>query len=257
MNLAPNLELFFTDRPYTERIARIADMGFRAADLFGPDNKNPGEIGKACEKYGVTISMLVASDLQKAFNDRSLHDELVKQAERTAIAASKMHACNIVVLGGNTLPKVPASAQNQAIIDGLRRLIPIAEKYEVTVLLEMLNSLYDHPGYYLDSTELMVNLVRAVNHPRVKGLYDIYHAGIMGGNIIEDISSGIAAIGHFHIAGIPGRHEPKDGEQNYPFICRAIDKTGFKGYIGLEYWPLKPSEESLRQTLQWLEKTTE
>jgi len=252
MNLAPNLEIFFTDRPYTERIARIADMGFKAADLFGPDNKNPGDIGKACEKHGVTISMLVASDLQKAFNDRSLHDELVKQAERTAIAASKMHACNIVVLSGNALPKVPANIQNQAIIDGLKRIAPIAEKYKVTVLLEMLNSLYDHPGYYLDSTELMVNLVRAVNHPHVKGLYDIYHAGIMGGNIIEDISSGIDAIGHFHIAGIPGRHEPKDGEQNYPFICRAIDKTSFKGYIGLEYWPLKPSEESLRETVEWL-----
>lgn len=252
MNLAPNLELFFTDRPYPERIVRIADMGFKAADLFFLDNKNPADIGKACEKHGVTISMLVASDLQKAFNDRSLHDELVKRVEKTAQAAREMQACNIVVLSGNTLPKVTASAQNQAIIDGLKRLVPIAEKYEVTILLEMLNSLYDHPGYYLDSTELMVNLIRAVSHSRIKGLYDIYHAGIMGGNIIEDIRSGIESIGHFHIAGIPGRHEPKDGEQNYPFICRAIDKTGFKGFIGLEYWPLKPPEESLKETLLWL-----
>lgn len=252
MNLAPNLELFFTDRPYEERIARIADMGFSAADLFFPDNKNPAAIGKACAKHSVTISMLVASDLEKAFNDRSLHDALVKRVERTASAAREMHAVNIVVLSGNALPKVPASAQNQAIIDGLKRLIPIAEKYEVTVLLEMLNSLYDHPGYYLDSTELMINLVRTVNHPRVKALYDIYHAGIMGGNIIEDISSAIESIGHFHIAAIPGRHEPQEGEQNYPVICRAIDKIGYKRYIGLEYWPLKPPEQSLRETVKWL-----
>jgi len=163
-----------------------------------------------------------------------------------------MHACNMVVLSGNTLPKATASAQNQAIIDGLNRVIPIAEKCKVTILLEMLNSLYDHPGYYLDSTELMVNLVRTVNHPRVKGLYDIYHAGIMGGNIIEDIRSSLDAIGHFHIAAIPWRHEPKDGEQNYPFICKTIDRLGFKGYIGLEYWPLKPAEESLRETTDWL-----
>jgi len=93
----------------------------------------------------------------------------------------------------------------------------------------------------------MVNLVRTVNHPRVKGLYDIYHAGIMGGNIIEDIQSGLDAIGHFHIAAIPGRHKPKDGEQNYPVICKAIDKAGYKGYIGLEYWPLKSPTESLEQ----------
>jgi hydroxypyruvate isomerase len=252
MKSAPNLELFFTDRPYEERIARIANMGFKAADLFSPDNKNPAGIGKACEQHGVTISMLVGSDLQKAYNDRALHADLIRQAEKTAQAAIEMHACNIVVLSGNALPKVPASAQNQAIIDGLKRLIQIAEKYQVTFVIEMLNSLYDHPGYYLDSTELMVNLVRAVNHPRIKGLYDIYHAGIMGGNIIEDIRAGIDAIGHFHIAGIPGRHEPKEGEQNYPVICKAIDKAGYKGYIGLEYWPLKPAEESLKETLLWL-----
>jgi hydroxypyruvate isomerase len=252
MNIAANLEIFFTDRPYPERIARAAGLGFRAADLFSPDGKNPAEIGKACEKYDFTISMLIGSDMMKSFNNRDLHDDLFKQAERSARMAQEMHVCNIVVLSGATLPRVPASAQNGAIIDGLKRLVPLAEKYKVTFVLEILNSLYDHPGYYLDNTELMVNLVRAVNHPRIKGLYDIYHAGIMRGNIIEDITAGIDAIGHFHIAAIPGRHEPKDGEQNYPVICRAIDKLGYKGYIALEYWPLKPDEESLRETVAWL-----
>ena len=253
MNLAPNLEIFFKDLPFSERLERIAAMGFRAADLFGIENKQPDEIGRVCERLDITISMLVGCNLQKAFNDRSLHGELVKNVEAVAAAAQKMHAVNVVVLSGNRLLKVPASAQNQAIIDGLKRLAPIAEKYEVTILLEMLNSLYDHPNYYLDSTELMVSLIRTVNHPRIKGLYDVYHAGIMGGNIVEDIRSGIDAIGHFHIAGIPGRHEPKNGELNYPFICNAIDKAGFKGYIGLEYWPLKSREESLRETLALLQ----
>ena len=159
----------------------------------------------------------------------------------------------MVVLSGNTLPRVPASLQNKAILDGLRRLVPVAEKYKVTIVIEMLNSLYDHPGYYLDSTDLMINLVRAVGHPRIKALYDIYHAGVMRGNIIEDIRGGMDAIGHFHLAGIPGRHEPKSGEQNYPFICRAIDELGYAGYMGMEYAPLKDSTASLIETRNWIQ----
>ncbi len=153
MNLAPNIEIFFNDMPYDERIARVADMGFKAVDIFSPENKSHKSIGKTCEKYGVTISMVVGSDLKQGYNDRSLHNELVQRFEKTAIAAVEMHACNIVVLSGNTLAKVPFVEQDSAIIDGLKRLIPIAEKYDVTVLLEMLNSAYDHPNYYLDSTQ--------------------------------------------------------------------------------------------------------
>ena len=197
--------------------------------------------------------MLVATEIPKAFNDRSLHDQLVKRVEQAAAAANEMCACNLVVLSGNTLPRVEASAQNLAIIDGLKRVAPIADKHGVNIVIELLNSVCDHPGYYLDSSERMVSIVRAVAHPRIKGLYDIYHAGIMRGNIIEDIRAGLDAIGHFHIAGIPGRHEPMAGEQNYPFICRAIDQAGYKGYIGLEYWPVKPDEESLRETREWIE----
>lgn len=253
MKLAPNLEIFFKNLSVVERIERIADLGYEAADLFGWQDKDVKAIGRACDKRNITISMLVASDLTSAFNDRTLHDELVKHVELSAQAANEMRACNLVVLSGNTLPRIEASAQNLAIIDGLKRIAPIADKYGVSVLLEILNSTCDHPGYYLDSTERMVSLIRAINHPRIKGLYDIYHAGIMRGNIIEDIRAGLDAIGHFHMAGIPGRHEPKAGEQNYPFICRAIDQAGFTGYMGLEYWPVKPDEESLRETSEWLQ----
>jgi hydroxypyruvate isomerase len=253
MKLAPNLEVFFTDRPVEERIARIADMGFTGADMFFIEDRNAESIGKACEKHGVTISMVVGTDLKKALNDRSLHGEIEKRVRNVAEKAAIMRATNVVVLSGDTLPKVPAATQNAAITDGLKRLIPIAERFQVTIVLEMLNSLYDHPGYYLDDTERLFDLIRIVNHPRIKGLYDLYHAGIMRGNIVEDVRAGIKEIGHFHLAGIPGRHEPKDGEQNYPFICKAIDAAGYKGFIGLEYWPVKESVASLQETQSWLQ----
>jgi hydroxypyruvate isomerase len=252
--LAPNIEIFFTDISYEERITRMADMGFKAVDMFSHENKNHKAIGKVCEKCGITISMVVGNVLTKGYNDRSLHDGLVKHFEEVAAAAVEMQACNIVVLSGNTLPRVPFHEQDSAIIDGLKRLIPIIEKYNVTAVLEMLNSLYDHPGYYLDNTRTMFNIIKAISHPGIKALYDIYHAGIMCGNIVEDIKAGIELIGHFHIAGIPGRHEPKHSELNYPFIVEQICNAGYKRYIGLEYWPVKPHKESLIETKEWLVK---
>lgn len=252
MKLAPNLEIFFAELPVEERFARAAELGFTAADLFGIEDRDTVALGKVCAKHGITVTMVVASELTKGLNDRSLHAGILERARKAAAKARELGAINLVVLSGNTLPKVAASAQDNAIIDGLRMLTPVADEFGVTFLLEMLNSLYDHPGYYLDNTEKMFNIVRTVNHPRVKGLYDIYHAGIMRGNVIEDIRGGLDAIGHFHIAGIPGRHEPAAGEQNYPAICRAIDEAGFQGYIGLEYWPLKESRESLLETVAWL-----
>ena len=83
-------------------------------------------------------------------------------------------------------------------------------------------------------------------------LYDIYHMGIMGGNIIDFLRHNIKRIGHFHLAAIPGRHEPKRGETNYPFLLEEIDKLGYEGYIGLEYMPLLPHRESLLETREYL-----
>ena len=162
MKLAPNLEIFFKNLPVGQRLERIAGLGYEAADLFGWADKDVKAVGRVCRKRNLTISMLVATEIPKAFNDRSLHDQLVKQVEQAAAAANEMCACNLVVLSGNTLPRVEASAQNLAIIDGLKRVAPIADKHGVNIVIELLNSVCDHPGYYLDSSERMVSIVRAV-----------------------------------------------------------------------------------------------
>lgn len=253
MKLAPNVVQHFKDLPLPERIDRIGRMGFKAVDMFHVSDLDYDAIKAALDRHGMSVTMAIGSQLERGLNDPSLHDEIEVSCRQAAETCGKINGLNVVVLSGNTLPKVARSTQNKSIIDGLKRLAPIADEFGVTIILEMLNSRYDHPGYYLDDTELMTSIVRAVDHPRVKGLYDIYHAGIMRGNLVEDIRASIDAIGHFHIAGIPGRHEPKLGELNYPFICRQIDEMGYQGYIGLEYSPLKPSNESLMETKTWIE----
>ena len=129
-------------------------------------------------------------------------------------------------------------AQKRNLIAGLKASVPLLENADMLLVFEPLNTLVDHPGYYLTSSEEAFEIVEAVGSPRVKVLFDIYHQQIMEGNLIQRIRENIDKIGHFHAAGNPGRNEPYYGEINYPELFRAIDETGYQGYVGFEYVPV-------------------
>lgn len=249
MKLTPCLEMLFRELPFVDRIAAVAECGYDAAEFWGHGGKDLKAIAAAATKHGVTITSIGAcNDL---VNPKKHAEE--EQKLKDAIVAARIVSCTrLIVTSGNTIPGMTRCAHIKNCIVGLKRLAPIADAAGVMLVLELLNTRVDHAGYFLDTSEDMAAILRGVDHPRVKGLYDIYHAGIMEGNIVENIRSNIDIIGHFHAAGIPGRHEMMDGEQNYPFICRQIDALGFTGYMGLEYAPLKPSRESLIETRRWL-----
>ena len=135
---------------------------------------------------------------------------------------------------------------NLRIVDALEQAKPILEEYGVTIMLEPLNTYVNHPGYYLWSSKEGFDIVREVNHPLVKIIYDIYHQQIMEGNIIPSIRDNLDCIAHLHSAGHPGRNELQFGENDYKVIFSAIDKAGYKGACGLEYRPLLDPIESLK-----------
>ena len=118
--------------------------------------------------------------------------------------------------------------------------------------LEPLNTEVDHPGYFLNSPHDGVAIIREVGLHGVRLLYDVYHMDIMTGNQTAFIEANIDCIGHFHSAGIPGRHELFEGETNYPFLLKRLAQTGYDGYFGLEYFPVLEHRESLTRTLDYL-----
>lgn len=118
-------------------------------------------------------------------------------------------------------------------------MAPFLEEAGVTLVVEPLNILVDHPGYYLYSSEEAFQIIDEVGSPNVKVLFDIYHQQIMEGNLISRIQRNINKIGHFHAADNPGRHELYMGEIQYLNVFRAIEETGYRGYIGFEYFPLE------------------
>jgi hydroxypyruvate isomerase len=140
----------------------------------------------------------------------------------------------------------PRQAQRDSIIAGLRASIPVLEATGVTLMIEPLNTIVDHKGYYLWSAVEAFEIVREVSHPLIKVVYDIYHQQIMEGNIIPNIINNLDCIAHLHSAGHPGRHELQCGESDYRNIFQAADKAGYKGACGLEYMPLSDAFESLR-----------
>lgn len=177
------------------------------------------------------------------------------QALNDSIAVAKrLNIKTLISQVGDFLEDVPREQQKQSLIDGLTAAAPLLAAADITLVVEPLNELVDHPGYYLIKSDEAFDIIKQVSSPNIKVLFDIYHQQISEGNIINNIVANSDYIGHFHAAGHPGRHELQRGEINYPEIFSAIKQTNFTGYIGLEYWPsTNNSIEPLQEVVSWLD----
>jgi hydroxypyruvate isomerase len=136
--------------------------------------------------------------------------------------------------------------------DGLKKIMALAEKKGVVIHMELLNSKIDHKDYMCDKTPWGVELCKRIGSPNFKLLYDIYHMQIDEGDVIRTIQNYHPYIGHYHTAGVPGRHEIDESQELfYPAIMRAILATGFKNYVAQEFIPAQQNKlESLRKAIQ-------
>jgi len=153
------------------------------------------------------------------------------------------------VTTGNEQPGPTRAAQRELVVGKLQAAAPLLEDSGMTAVLEPLNVLVDHAGYYLVTTAEGLGIVDEVGSPNVKLLYDIYHQQISEGNVIRNLTENLDRIGHVHAADNPGRWEPGTGELNYAVIFRKLDEAGYQGYVGLEYRPSKDPAETLREVL--------
>jgi hydroxypyruvate isomerase len=171
----------------------------------------------------------------------------MKRLEETMRIARILDCRRMITCSGNTVKGLTKRQHTINLVKILGQARKLVEREGMTLLLEPLNSVVDHVGYFLDSAKLALQVVRDVGSPNLKLLYDIYHMQIMEGNIVQTISENIQSIGHVHCAGVPGRHELHLGELNYQNIFDKIDELNYEGYVGLEYFPTMKSEESLER----------
>jgi hydroxypyruvate isomerase len=246
------IEPLFPDLPFADRIGKAAALGFRTIEFWDPANKDLGAIREACDAAGVTVSDCCFAESWGSSRLHAETDRVVATFKKTVPMLKQVGTRKAIVLTGETESGKSPAAQRARVVENLEALGPIAAREGVTILLEALNSLVDHKGYFLDSARAGFDIIREVGHPNVRLLFDVYHMQIMEGNIIDSVTRNIDLIGHFHAAGVPGRHELDTGELDYRRILEAIDKAGYRGAFGLEYWPTMDHAESLRRTAEYL-----
>ena len=221
-------------------------MGIIGVDLVGP------EAWPTLKKHNLVSTMCNGAELNlvDGFNDLQFHEKLIQRYTEMIPKVAEAGYKNLICFSGNRRGKTDEEGWTNCVI-GLQKLIPLAEKHNITLVMELLNSKIDHKDYQCDRTAWGVELAKRINSPNFKLLYDIYHMQIDEGDVIRTIKNNIQYIAHFHTAGVPGRNEI-DGTQelNYPAIMKAIAATGFKGFVGQEFVPKNPDKlASLQQAI--------
>ena len=234
----------FDGLPLRESLARIASIGFDSCDNF--DWRNPplfAEYRAALPELGLAAGVLV---INKKPDVNALGCSLVAPQEhagflqelRLCIEAAHQVGCTrLEVLTGNALPDIPRSVQMDNCVAALEVALPLLESNGMTAIVELLNSNVDHPGYFLNTVEDGVEMIRRVSSPHVKLLFDIYHVQVMQGNVIQRIRDSFSSTGQYHFADVPGRHEPGTGEINFRNVFKAIHDLHYDGFITAEYHP--------------------
>jgi len=232
--------------PLEDFAKAVSEMGLKGIDLLN----NPAD-WPIVKKYGLIPTMTSgAGTIPDACNRKDLHDQLEKQFQENIPRAAEYGIPNVITFSGNRKGMSDGEGIENCVAM-LNRVKALAEKHNVTICLELLNSKVDHKDYMCDHTAWGVEVIKRVNSPRVKLLYDIYHMQIMEGDIIRTIRQNIQHIAHFHTGGNPGRNEI-DGTQelNYLPVMQAIADLGFTGYVAHEFVPKRDPLKSLREAVE-------
>lgn len=238
--------------PWLQQLEKVAYYGYPAFEQLrvgGADidatRKKMDELGLVWTCIGAGVGSIGRPKNWRqglGISNEEEHDKVVESFRRNVETAKRLNIKRLLALTGQKRQDMTADQQTAIVVKGLKRLAPIAEEAGVTIVVEILNVLVSHPGYFLVYTPQGAEIMQEVNHPNVKLLYDIYHQQISEGNLINNIKKYVKYIGHFHIGDNPGRQWPTTGEINYKNVFKAVKDTGYDGYLSIEcgLGPYKP-----------------
>jgi len=233
--------------PLEELCVTVKKMGLNAIDLLAPKD------WPVIQKHGITCSMCYIPgkvSLVDGFAGTEFHAGLVKDYEEGIPLVAKAGYKNLICFSGNRRGMDDETGLKNC-VEGLKKILPLAEKHKVVLVMELLNSKVDHKDYMCDHTAWGVELCKRLGSENFKLLYDIYHMQVDEGNVIANIKANHQYIAHYHTAGVPGRHELNDKQElYYPAIMNAILETGFKGHVAQEFIPTGKTDQERFKALE-------
>jgi hydroxypyruvate isomerase len=239
LTYAVNVEMTWAKLPFLDRLRKVAALGFSHYEFWPWRPKDIDAIVKLNKELGLHPVQFSASPkrFDQGITDPARRDEFVSDIREAVDVAKKLGVKKLCVVAGEETKGLSRDEQTKAVIDSLKAGAEVVAPEGITIILEPLNILVDHPRQLIVTSEHASQVLKAVGSPNVKMLFDVYHQQISEGNLTGNIRKYKDLIGYFQIADHPGRHEPGTGEINYPHVLRVIHDIGYRGAIGMEMSP--------------------
>ena len=250
--LAANISMLFPERPLIDRIDAAAALGFRGVECQSPYAVPAAEMAARLAAKGVVMALINVPPGEGAA-DRGFAAVPDQEAPflaslDRALAYAHAVACPCIhVLAGR---QSADAAAEERFVANLRRASDRAAAQGATLLIEPLNA-QDNPGYFLRTTDQAIALLDRIARPNVKLQFDFYHCQISEGDLARHAERLAGRYAHVQIAGVPGRHEPDEGEINYPYLLDLLDRLGYDGWVGCEYRPAGDTKAGLAWARRW------
>lgn len=262
--LSVRVEPLFPNLTLPAQLERVAAAGYQGFEFGEWRAQDAAAITKLKNRLGLTCVCLVGNrsvnPIGMGLCDPKEREGFLKEISASIEAAKRFESDKLVVLSGFKVKHLSRAQQHASIVEGLKRGAELASRAGITLIVEPINTLAkieplnptgnNHADYFLDRPTEAFEIMLKVDSPFVKVLYDIYHAQIMEGNLVETIRQHHSLIAHVHIGDVPGRNEPGTGEINSANVFRALHEVGFEGYAGMEYIPRIDAMQTLADVKQ-------
>jgi hydroxypyruvate isomerase len=244
----------YHDLPFEQRLEKIAEAGYGSVELVNEFNKWSDDDFRRfnAKKRSLGITFDAVTCPVKGIVDPSKREEFLADLKNFLPTAEKLEVPKLIILSGNRIDGVAHEVTHQACVDTLKYGADVAAKANVTLLVENIDP-EENPKYFLTSVAEGFEIIRQVDHPHVRFLYDFFHEQISEGNLIEKLEKNIDLVGLVHIADVPGRHQPGTGEINYSNIFRKLADLKYNRYAAMEFIPTGDPVAALRGARELVE----
>jgi len=241
--------------PFDERVSKVADAGYHGIELVGEWQGWPKEGFTRARGQFQRLGLVVdaCSGINASLCDPSQRDAFLSQIRAILPVLSEFECSHLILLSGDKVPGMNHEQMRANCVESLKRAADLTAAQNVELLLENIDP-EENPRYFLTSVAEGFQLIREINNPRVRFLYDFFHEQISEGNLIAKLDKNLDLIGLVHVADVPGRHEPGTGEINYANIFRKLGQLHYSRYIAMEFLPTADTVDSLRAAREFAEK---